>query len=348
MSRASLRTEIDHNTLPLTSDNVYSEIQRDLLPPVFISSLMTSDTFLRDWVLGGENDSKSVTKYLKEIQENYDTVTAFFVSEKTRKYYHAGGVLKKVSPDGPRDSWYFRVQEMEDEYEINVDPDMANKDAMTIFVNYRVYDYSGQYIGATGVGLTVTSVKRLIGNYQAKYSRNIYFVDRTGEVKLSGTGFSAEKVNFIQGKQFLSFTEKLTPTMEESFQHKYGKETVHTNIRYISEFQWYLVVEQAESETIRQIFYTLMINLSICALVTCVVIVLIKISIAAYQKRIETLKGIVPICSFCKQIRDDKGYWSQVEEYVAKHTEAQFSHGVCPHCMEKHYSGFLEGREKPE
>ncbi|MBN1102487.1 MAG: PAS domain S-box protein [Deltaproteobacteria bacterium] len=52
---------------------------------------------------------------------------------------------------------------------------------------------------------------------------------------------------------------------------------------------------------------------------------------------IKTLKGIVPICSNCKKIRDDKGYWEQVEAYVSRHTEAQFSHGICPACMKKLY-----------
>jgi hypothetical protein len=50
---------------------------------------------------------------------------------------------------------------------------------------------------------------------------------------------------------------------------------------------------------------------------------------------IRTLRGIVPICAYCKKIRDDKGYWNQVERYVSKHTEAQFSHGICPTCFEE-------------
>lgn len=54
-------------------------------------------------------------------------------------------------------------------------------------------------------------------------------------------------------------------------------------------------------------------------------------------KEIKTLQGILPICSFCKKIRDDKGYWSQVDAYVSQHTDATFSHGVCPECIEKHY-----------
>jgi PAS domain S-box-containing protein len=51
-------------------------------------------------------------------------------------------------------------------------------------------------------------------------------------------------------------------------------------------------------------------------------------------EQVKTLSGIVPICSYCKKIRDDRGYWEQVEAYVSKHTEAQFSHGICPQCLE--------------
>jgi len=49
---------------------------------------------------------------------------------------------------------------------------------------------------------------------------------------------------------------------------------------------------------------------------------------------IKTLQGILPICMYCKKIRDDKGYWLQVERYIAEHSEARFSHGMCPECYE--------------
>jgi hypothetical protein len=61
---------------------------------------------------------------------------------------------------------------------------------------------------------------------------------------------------------------------------------------------------------------------------------------------IKTLQGIVPICSFCKKIRDDKGFWSQVESYVSHHTNAQFSHGVCPDCQEEHYPELFNNKKK--
>lgn len=64
VSRTSLRLKIDKSELPLTSDNIFSEIQQDLLRPIFISSQMATDTFLRDWVLDGENKDIEIRKYL--------------------------------------------------------------------------------------------------------------------------------------------------------------------------------------------------------------------------------------------------------------------------------------------
>jgi phosphoserine phosphatase RsbU/P len=57
-------------------------------------------------------------------------------------------------------------------------------------------------------------------------------------------------------------------------------------------------------------------------------------------EQIRTLRGIVPICSNCKKIRDDQGYWTQVEVYVRNHSEAEFSHGICPDCAKILYPEF--------
>jgi len=54
-------------------------------------------------------------------------------------------------------------------------------------------------------------------------------------------------------------------------------------------------------------------------------------------EEIKQLSGLLPICSHCKKIRDDKGYWQVVERYISEHSEAQFSHSICPDCMRKHY-----------
>lgn len=344
VSRNSLRKEIETSQLPLTSDTIYSEIQRDLLRPVFISSLMASDTFLRDWVLDGEADEQKITKYLKEIQTSHNTFTSFFVSEKTSRYYHSSGLLKHVSPEEERDAWYYRVRRMGTDFEINVDPDLANMDSMTIFVNYKVYDYDKNFIGATGVGLTVNAAINLIEDYQNKYGRSIYFIDRTGAIKLASRGTPAAKnISEIEGLSGL--LDAIIADKDHSHIYRKDGKTVHLNSRFIDEFGWYLLVGQTEGQAFHQISRTLFVNLSIFAVITSIILIFTYLTIRSYQQRIETLKGIVPICSHCKQIRDDKGYWNSVEAYVARYTEAEFSHGICPECLKKHYPELADETE---
>jgi len=186
--------------------------------------------------------------------------------------------------------------------------------------------------------LTVNAVKKLIEVYQQKYNRTIYFIDKDGDVKQAGSGFDENIKNIAQLEYYSQF--KNDPGIykgPQSLTYKKDNKVLHANIRYIEEFKWYLVVEQPEQATIKKIFTALWINIFICVAITIFILLLVNMSINAYKKRIDTLRGIVPICSFCKQIRDDKGYWNKVEGSVSKHTEAKFSHGICPTCMEKHY-----------
>jgi len=53
--------------------------------------------------------------------------------------------------------------------------------------------------------------------------------------------------------------------------------------------------------------------------------------------KVKTLSGLLPICAHCKKIRDDKGYWNQIESYIRDHSEAEFSHSICQDCAKKHY-----------
>ena len=59
-------------------------------------------------------------------------------------------------------------------------------------------------------------------------------------------------------------------------------------------------------------------------------------------KEIKTLRGLLPMCAWCRKIRDDKGYWQGLETYIQKYTDASFSHGICPDCMKKVYPELFE------
>lgn len=289
VSKSSIRESILTNELPLTSDNIYSEIQKDLVQPIFISSMMANDTFLRDWVLDNEQAPDRVSKYLKEIQAKYGAVTAFFVSERSHTYYYEGGVLKKVSETDPVDAWYSRVRTMTAPYEINFDPDEAHHNALTFFINYRMSDYEGNYIGAAGVGLRVDTVRKLIENYQQRYQRKIYFVDSKGRIVLFGdnTEYAGKNVYEIQGLD--EQAASILNTDSGSFQYQNGGHTILLNVRYVPELKWHLFVEKREDDALSKIREALALNLLICVVVTGFVLTITNLTINRYQQRLEVM-----------------------------------------------------------
>ena len=290
-SRASIRDNIVNTELPLTSDTVYSEIQKDLVRPILISSMMSRDTFMRDWVVNGERDADQMTRYLNEVMTHYGAYTAFFVSNGTLTYYHAKGVLKQVKATEPRDAWYFRVRDMADPYEINVDPDLANKDNLTFFINYKVYDYNNRFIGAAGVGLTVDAVIKLIDKYQQRYQRSVYFVDNFGRLVLTGAdgGPQGSRVGQTLGEldSMKSLVSQLPKPHSGSYEYSVQGQGHFLNVRFIPELNWYLFVDKREDGALSEIRQSLYLNLLICLLVTLIVLMLLNRVIKRYQGKIQ-------------------------------------------------------------
>lgn len=288
VARNSLKKEILVN-LPLTSDNVYSEVQRDLLSPVLISSVMANDIFLRRWVMDGETNPEEIIQYLKDIKDNYKFFTTFLVSEKTRVYYQAKGILKKVREGAFRDKWYFRIRKSKAKYEMNIDIDMANNDAITIFINHKVFDLKGNFIGATGVGLKNKSVQALIAEYHKKYNRNIYFITPAGKVVLHSplSGIKDGDIKNIP-ELFLIFNNIKLKGKNKTEYKRDGK-TFCLNTRYIKELGWYLVIEQPVDLMNRAILNALMINLIFCVIVIIFVLIIVCLIVNKYHRKLKAV-----------------------------------------------------------
>jgi signal transduction histidine kinase len=292
VSRDSIRKAILQNELPLSSNNIYSEIQRDLFEPILISSLMANDTFVKDWILDGEKDDGAIIRYLKHIQEKYGTITSFLVSEGTRNYYQSNSLLKVVRENNPLDAWFFRVRKMQPSYEINVDPDMANKDAMTIFINYRILDKEGNFLGATGVGLTVNAVKALMQDYRNRYHRDVYFYNRQGNLVLHSLGDDADVGNILAEHRSEDLMRSMLAQIAEGKTNinfsGVGKHGAMANYRYIPELDWILVVEQTSDGTRPLFFKSLGLNLLICLLTAILLLSIIRKTVLRYQQNLES------------------------------------------------------------
>jgi len=289
VSKSVIRESIVANELPLTSDNLYSEIQKDLVRPVLIASMMANDTFLRDWVIDGERDTGKITKYLREIKQRTGTITSFFISERTRVYYQTEGVLKRVLEDDPRDAWYFRVRTMDAPYEISFDPDLANKGVPTTFINFRVFDYDRRYLGVAGVGLAVNTIRGLINKYQERYQGSVYFFDQQSGALLFGdkAHVAGTTISSIEGLGDLA--ERIRQEGAGNYQYQSGGRNHLLNVRLVPELKWYLFVERVEDEALAGIRHTLYINLSICIVISLIVLLATSLTINHYQSQLEAM-----------------------------------------------------------
>lgn len=288
VSRDSVRRTIVEHELPLTSDNIYSEAQKDIVLPVLISSMMAQDTFLIDWVSSGEKDVAKISRYLADIKKNNHTVSSFFVSERSRKYYYADGILKTVREDEPRDAWYFRVRNMQKPYELNLDIDMANKDAMTLFVNYRVVDAQGKFIGAAGVGLTLDSLNRMFSQYQERFNCKFYLADAQGTIIASGNSANMNGQSIRKLGGLREVADKVLNRNDSQASHSYMDRDalIMVNSRFIPELGWYLIVEQDESDDMQPAQRVLLLNIGVSFIVTMFILAIVLMTLNRHHNRL--------------------------------------------------------------
>lgn len=118
-------------------------------------------------------------------------------------------------------------------------------------------------------------------------------------------------------------------------------------------FGFLLVVTWVDEELLIPAYFAHQFSLTsktMALILDSVWIVLMFVFTISYQmkswRHIKLLEGIIPICSYCKKIRDPKMAWVQLEEYISDHSEADFSHSICPSCGEKHFGEYMP-KDKP-
>lgn len=289
VSLNSIRTSVIENELPLTSDTIYSEIQRDLLRPVFIASLMANDTFLQDWITDGERNELAVRRYLLEIKNKYDVFTSFLIAEPSRRYYHFSGVSRVVREDREQDAWYFRGRAMDADYEINVDDNEEQGGSLTVFINHRVVDTSGRFLGITGVGLDVGTVAAIIDRYRDIFGRHVYFVDHDGRIKMrsEGAAIQAERLQDVPG--LAGAVDAIVAADQSTFEYEANGENFLLTARGIPELQWTVLVEQQESALTDGLAESTTTNLAIGIVAIILTTVAIGFALNTYNARLELL-----------------------------------------------------------
>ena len=290
-SHRAIRENLMNSVLPLTRDNIYSEMQTKIVRPVFISSVMANDTFLKDWAISGEKNRELITKYLRAIKNKYDFFSAFFVSDKTGYYYHYNGILKNISPADSHDVWYYRFKKLNREYELDVDTDQAGGNKLTIFINHRLNDYNGRLIGITGVGLNLERIADMIRSYNSMYGCNIYLTDRSGTIQVHSDHTLIEKVNIRNMPGLSEEADRILSGPGDPELHEFesdGRKILLTS-RIIPEFNWFLFVEIDEQSRMAPTMGNIKRNIAAGIIISLLVLAIAIVTVNHFQSEMNLL-----------------------------------------------------------
>jgi diguanylate cyclase (GGDEF)-like protein len=280
--------QLQHTSLPLSVDNIYTEIQQRMIEPLLVSSLMSNDTFLRDWIMEGETDMNGITRYLTEIQQKYDIFTTFLVSDKTKNYYHPRGFIDVINKENSADAWYFNFKNKAEPYEINLDHNANLGDFLVMFINYKVMDYSNQMIGVTGVGVRLLNIEEMLTSFKTRYKYDVYFVDHKGELTLFSKGLN-KRGNIAHIEGLKKIQEAIFSDKQTQFEYKDKDGEYLLNTKYIEKLKLHLFVEINKKEYLNELKKTFYMNLTISLLVTLLVTLIIIYTINIYQKQLVQL-----------------------------------------------------------
>lgn len=287
VSKSTIRESLANNELPLTSNNIYSEIQRDLLPPVFVSSVMANDTFVKDWLSEGEVQPEEMVRYLDELRKKYGFFTSFLVSDVTRNYYHFSGLSQVVSEEDPRDAWFFRARELSEPYELNVDFNAEQDDALTIFINYKIFGADGKLLAVAGVGLDFMTVSTIVERYEDHFGRHVYFVDQAGKIMVRSTGVTVTEDDITTAPGISTIAAELMATDHGFFEYERDGETLLISTREIPELNWRVLVEQRESDALENIRQSTLTNLLVGLGVICATLLVVAYAVNRFHSRLE-------------------------------------------------------------
>jgi diguanylate cyclase (GGDEF)-like protein len=297
VSKHSLHDALLSDSLPLLSNNIYSQFQKDLMRPIHVASLMAHDTFVMDWISNGEQNIDEIQKYLLEIKDRFNFVSTFLISTKTRKYYFSKGLHKIISEKDSHDIWYYDFLKLDEDIDLDVDEDETRNNVLTIFINHRMIDQQGNVAGVIGVGLSLNKIVDLFTKYKVEYGRDLYLVDAKGVIQVHPDIDVMLKKNIYHLPGIQEFADDIISSKTSLSAFEFNRDGKHyvAASRYISEIKRYLIIEHDETKTLVTIKNNLVLNLFFGFFVTCAIILINIFTVNYFQSKLVLLATTDPL-----------------------------------------------------
>ena len=313
------------NIVSLADTDISKHIENSMTKPVMVSKTMANDEFLKEWLLqekenvGDSTYLEQLYSYLKTYQEKYNYTTVFCISAQTDNYYYQDGLNKVVSENDQHDIWYYNFIKSRHEYDLEVDTDEANKNNITVFVNFRVEGDDGSLLGVIGVGLQVSSIEETIRAYEDDYDLSVYIINVSG-AKNSFTGATDIFVKMDDLAKRTGIREKIEMSNSDKPKIQWftsGNERKCVITKYDDTLGWYLVLEK-DTNSISSMFQKgikgnvvfMLISLVICIMVTTTVFL-------NYNKRMVAIENMDELTG----LPNRKLFFKKSVAFVRQHRE---------------------------
>ena len=309
--------------------------------PVHISRTMSHNEFLRDWLKNGEKNSETIYNYLGNMKKNWG-FSAFVASAETHNYYFSDSTHININKDTPDGGWFFELLENKITFLSDVGYHYGDINKPFVYTDVAMLDESGDILAFVGTAVELNKIMDDLETYQLNHKEAVHFVNQTGICILSS---SKKYINTVADKhawyKLYNDNEDHENLNEKT---KFGLNRVTINRNKLKSLGWTMYIEHDLNPHYHElmILYTWLVSIYIILLIISGVILMFMIKrfkndLQSAFSKIKRLQGIIPICSVCKKIRDDNGYWKQLERYIRDHSDADLSHGICPDCAKRLY-----------
>ena len=315
--------------LPLAVSNVAGEIGYAIDKIINTSYQMTKNDYLLKWIDEGEPKDGLATlfNYNTDLMKAFNLSTAMFVSDRTLNYYTNDKILKQLSKDNPRDSWYFDVKNGKEVNSLNIQVSEATG-SLTLYVNSKV-EKDGKFYGVSAIGMNLDDIVNLVTSKTMGDGSKFLMVDSSGIVKIE----KSDRVGKVNVKDVLG-KEKFDVLMNKNggvIHHFNGTRNLIIGSKYIPSLDWYLFGEMDEDVLLKDL-HTLFYSAIGVILAAIIISVIVSLLMSSYLLKI-ILKLKTGLLSFFDLLNHktnkaqpieitSKDEFGQMAELINKNTKA--------------------------
>ncbi len=314
------RKEVLDNELPMMLDGLYSNIKADFSIPLTVASLIASNPYTFELLAKEQPNQTKIMEYLQNLQETYSrrneyTLTTFIASDTSLTRYDGTGMLEQIKPKERQAAWYFDLKNSRKDHTLQTN---FREGSFMIFIDMAIRDSSQNFKGVAGVGFYLNDFVERINTYRFYKKAEIYFVDKDGYIKIhskkrliqndtSEQKLAERSIRNIKGISQIADELLKNPPLENGSEYKNSNgKTILARSRFISELDWFLIVEVEEHEVLEGVYDDLRLNLLIYILAGGVVIVLliVTLDILVVRQLRKFTKGVFAFFDFLNRKTD--------------------------------------------